>query len=160
MEGLTERVSRLLLNPSLSEEVGKHNEKAVQEIFGIASYRNQLDHYMAEVKVQLQSAARPTPAASQTLLHSPSTLLIRGSDPTVYLLHDGVRYPFPSEPAFKSWHYKFEKVIPVSDAVNQSFTLGEPVKCANIKVKRKKTKRIKHIVIKLKSKGIRKGRQK
>jgi glycosyltransferase involved in cell wall biosynthesis len=153
IEGLEERVSKLLLNESLSKEVGKRNEKVVQQVFGIEPFRTRLHQYLAEAWKRLEAAEQSISISSQTLLHRPSALLIRGSDSTVYLLHDGVKYPFPSETVFKNWKYKFDQVITVSNSAIKSITKGNPVidlypKKAKLKTKRKKlkTKRKKKVI--------------
>jgi glycosyltransferase involved in cell wall biosynthesis len=125
--GLEEKVSRLLLNESLCKEVGKRNAKVVQEVFGIEPFRNRLHQYLAELWERLEDADRPSSISAQTLLHRPYTLLIQGSDTTVYLVHEGVKYPFPSEAVFKSWQYRFDQVITVSNSAIKSIINGNPV---------------------------------
>jgi glycosyltransferase involved in cell wall biosynthesis len=137
VEGLKEKVTTLIMNESLSAEVGKRNEQVVQEVFGIEPYRNRIALYLSEIRKRLKTKAPPTRVSSRDRLHGSSSLLIRGSDRTVYLLHSGVKYPFHSESIFKSWKYKFNQVIPVPDAAIKSITTGKPV----IKAKTTKTKR-------------------
>jgi glycosyltransferase involved in cell wall biosynthesis len=127
IEGLEEKVSLLLVNESLRKEVGKRNRKVVQEVFGIEPFRNRLQQYLDELWERVEAAKQPLSILSQTLLHRPSTLLIQGSDKTVYLLHDGVKYPFPSESVFKSWQYRFDQVMTVSNSAIESIIDGNPV---------------------------------
>jgi glycosyltransferase involved in cell wall biosynthesis len=148
--GLEEKVSRLLLNESLSKEVGKRNGKVVQEVFGIEPFRNRLHQYLAELWERVEATNRPKSISSQTLFHRPYTLLIQGSDTTVYLLHEGVKYPFPSESVFKSWQYRFDQVITVSNSAIKSIISGNPVN--GIKPEKGKRKRMTRKKLKLKRK--------
>lgn len=54
----------------------------------------------------------------------PKQLLARGEGPAVYLLKDGVRYPFASASIFLGLKYNWENVVQLSEKDILNFTLG------------------------------------
>jgi glycosyltransferase involved in cell wall biosynthesis len=109
--GLTARVSLLLSNDELLNEVGQRNAQAAQSIFGVEAFRARLDELMALL---------PFYSGIQNSL-------LRGSGLTVYLVEDGTRRPFISEKAFLQRGYRFEDVKVVSDEVLHRLPTGASI---------------------------------
>jgi glycosyltransferase involved in cell wall biosynthesis len=128
---LISKVHKLLKNPLLLKLVGKRNGKEAQRVFGIVPYRARLKKCFLAMKTRLQAPALELQTMNSTELHDPSSLLIRGQGPTVYLLHRGVRYPIPTESRFKALGYSLDRVIALSDDKLDRFDQGQPIAGSN-----------------------------
>ncbi|HRW09664.1 MAG TPA: glycosyltransferase family 2 protein [Caldilineaceae bacterium] len=70
----------------------------------------------------------PTGKPVTALDRHPDGTLLRGGDPTVYLLRGGRRCPIPSIQVFQSWGYQWEQVVEIDDAFLVRYPLGEPLR--------------------------------
>ncbi|QYR23031.1 glycosyltransferase family 4 protein [Paenibacillus sp. sptzw28] len=111
VEGLFNRVSRLLGDEALLQAVGARNLEAAIGAFGIDAYRDRLRKFVDALIVRGYIPL----------------WLVRGSGPTVYLFEDGVLRPFGSEEAFLGGGYLFEDVRTVPDSMIASLPQGEPI---------------------------------
>jgi glycosyltransferase involved in cell wall biosynthesis len=128
---LISKVHKLLKNSLLLKLVGKRNGKEARRVFGIVPYRARLKKCFLAMKTRLQAPALELQTMNSTELHDPSSLLIRGQGPTVYLLHRGVRYPIPTESRFKALGYSLDRVIALSDDKLDRFDQGQPIAGSN-----------------------------
>jgi glycosyltransferase involved in cell wall biosynthesis len=124
---LISKVRTLLENPSLRKAVGKRNGEEAQRVFGLVPYRARLKEWFLAMKTRMKAPASDLQTLNTTELHDPSSLLIRGRGPTVYLLHHGVLYPIPTESRFKALGYSFDRVIALPDDKLDHFDQGQPV---------------------------------
>jgi hypothetical protein len=140
---LISKVHRLLENPLLCKEVGERNGQEAQRVFGNVPYQARLKEWYLAMETRLQAPALVVQTMNSTELHDPSSLLIRGQGPTVYLLHRGVRYPIPSKSRFKALGYSFDRVIALPDDKLDHFDKGQPIAGSDeyVKVSKKHKRR-------------------
>ncbi|SEC69090.1 glycosyltransferase family 4 protein [Paenibacillus sp. GP183] len=159
---LISKVHRLLENPQLRKEVGERNGEEAQRVFGIVPYRARLKEWFLAMKTHQKAPASVLQTMNSTELHDPSSLLICGQGPTVYLLHSGVRYPIPSESRFKALGYSFDRVFTLPDDKLDHFDQGQPIagleEHAKVskKHKRRSSRKRRRTVIKKKKRPLRK----
>ncbi|MVO97971.1 glycosyltransferase [Paenibacillus sp. N10] len=88
--GLAGRIAELVADPELRGVTGGRNLAAASQTFGIDMYRIRQQSLLAgmEARIAAVKAASPVLAA----IAKPA-VLVRGNDPQLYVLRDGVRYP-------------------------------------------------------------------
>ncbi|MFC4596954.1 glycosyltransferase family 4 protein [Cohnella hongkongensis] len=106
---LSEKVSALLGNGALLRAVGERNMQISQQVFGLEAFRQRLADLMAELPQTPVLARGP---------------LWRGSEPTVYLVENGIKQPFASEETFLRRGFRFEEVTDVPEEDLQRLPSG------------------------------------
>jgi len=109
--GLSGKIAGLVQDDALRFTVGQRNMGAAGALYGYGPFRRRLAAFAAELPVDLE----------------PMSPLVRGSGPTVFLLENGFRRPFPSEEIFRERGFRFEDVRSVTDEELDSIPLGSPM---------------------------------
>jgi glycosyltransferase involved in cell wall biosynthesis len=112
--GLMNAVGTLVANEKLRIAVGQRNALAAQDIFNADTFRSRLRSVIASL-----------PPPGEELPE-----LVRSEGPTVYLVKNGRRRPFPSEEAFLGQGFRFEDVTQVPEERLALLPLGEPMPAA------------------------------
>ncbi|HEY0828105.1 MAG TPA: glycosyltransferase family 4 protein [Bacilli bacterium] len=169
IDQLIQVVRPLLLDDKLRQQIGGQNLLAVDNSFGPQSYRIQLGRLMDGIGQSLPFLVRHDAVTPHAAMHSLLTILIRGSGPTIFLLNNGVRYPFPTERVFRGWLYGFDRVIELPDTVVEVLPKGPLIrrapwdlmprkqKKAGLKIKRKRRRKKRRLLPKLVRRMLRKN---
>ncbi|MFD0694199.1 glycosyltransferase family 4 protein [Paenibacillus sp. GCM10027628] len=81
------------------------------------------------------------------LHHAPATYVAKGSTTTVFLLKQGVKYPFPSVRALRRYGYEMTQVVTLPETALAAYTFGDSIadegdRSARGRLRRKRKRRL------------------
>ncbi|MCR8645196.1 glycosyltransferase [Paenibacillus sp. N1-5-1-14] len=89
-DGLLQTIRPLLYDPAVRQNAGMHNGQAAEQIFGVMTYRQRLQDWLAQLhNLMLYKDMRGEPSLPTSIL---GRVVIRSSKRRAYILHQGIRY--------------------------------------------------------------------